>query len=103
VTLAEQISADRDTYFNDWGKTVSYTQTRRNETSSITAIFTNEFELVDLVDHQVETMTPELIVKDEDAPYLEDGDKIVRNGVTYYVRGIRPDGYGLTTLMLSKD
>ena len=51
----------------------------------------------------VETTGPGALVASADVAGIEQNDTVTTGGVTYYVTGVKPDGRGLTLLILSRD
>jgi len=47
--------------------------------------------------------SPQAMCKTADVGNASRGDTLVVNGTTYYVQEVRPDGTGVTTLILSRD
>jgi hypothetical protein len=50
----------------------------------------------------VESAQPAALVRDSDVAGVVHGKLVVRGAVTYAVRGVHPDGTGLTLLVLEK-
>jgi|LGVE01.1.fsa_nt_gb hypothetical protein len=56
------------------------------------------------LDGRVEMTAPALLVVTSELPAgTVHGSEVVRGAVTYYVRGMEPDGLGATLLILSED
>ena len=70
---------------------------------TIKCIFDSSFQAVNLDTGVVESAGPQAVVKDSDITGAKHGETLVINSTTYYIRGIQPDGTGLTVLALSKD
>jgi hypothetical protein len=67
--------------------------------TGINVIFDNSF-----VDAQgVEVLQPVIHAKSADVTALVHGDPLVIEGTVYYIRGIQPDGTGVTRLVMSKE
>ena len=47
--------------------------------------------------------SPQAHCKTADVGYASHGDTLAVDGTTYYVQEVRPDGTGVTTLILSRD
>lgn len=69
----------------------------------IRGMFNAAFLLVELKDGvSVESSRPVITIKTSDAPLAKRGDSIAVNSATYSVRGVEPDGRGLTMLILGR-
>ena len=69
----------------------------------INVIFDNEFsanKTIGIV--EIEMQRPQALCKTADVVGAVHNDTLVIDGVTYYIKEIEPDGYGVTTLILSK-
>ncbi|MEK6531262.1 MAG: hypothetical protein AABZ23_02070 [Deltaproteobacteria bacterium] len=66
-------------------------------------LFEEAFEAVNLHTGEVECMGPKAEAKTEEVADAKHGDTLTVDGVVYKITGIRPDGLGITTLLLSKD
>lgn len=83
---------------SDWGETVIVGG------ESITGLWQEPFAGASPLDGRVEMTAPALLVQVADLPAGPiHGTAVVRGGITYYVRGIEPDGLGATLLILSED
>lgn len=71
--------------------------------ASLTVIFEETFEAVNLHTGDVESMGPKAEAKTLDVLDAKHGDTIEVDGIVYRITGIQPDGLGITTLLLSKD
>ncbi len=69
----------------------------------VPVIFDNEYEGVSPQDGEVESAGPQGTVKDSDINGIKHGDTMRIDLINYKIRGIQPDGTGLTVLILSKD
>lgn len=49
-----------------------------------------------------ESYSPTLTVRAAQTPAIKHGDTLVVSGTTYKVRGVQPDGTGITVLILEK-
>lgn len=74
-----------------------------NGTTAINVIFDAAYEAINLQTGEVEGTAPVAICKESDVSGVSHGDTLLVNGTTYHIRGVRPDGTGLTTLILSED
>lgn len=88
---------DLDVLFSDFGINATFAA------QTIKVIFDNDFQAVNLAAMSVESAGPQAVVKDTSIPGAVHGSTLIIGAVTYYIRGIHPDGTGLTTLVLSKD
>lgn len=68
----------------------------------ITALFENEYQEINLVSGMVSSAAPALHCKTTDVSGAKKGDTVVVNSVTYSVTEVKPDGTGMTTLVLRK-
>ena len=50
----------------------------------------------------IDSVAPAVHAADADIDFIDQGGEIVRQGVCYKVRSVRPDGKGMTTLILEK-
>ena len=94
--MSVETAADRSALLNDYGTTVT-----KADTSTFTGIFDNDFLAVDLDESEVESTEPTLLVRTADVSGLAHGDTLTISAVSYTVRGIQPDGTGMTQIMLS--
>ena len=94
--MSVETAADRSALLNDYGTTVT-----KADTSTFTAIFDNDFLAVDLDESEVESTEPTLLARTADVSGLAHGDSLTISAVSYTVRGIQPDGTGMTQIMLS--
>ena len=73
------------------------------KTATINVIFDNEFSAARTIgDIEIEAAGPQALCKTSDVSAAVHNDTLVIGGVTYYIKGIEPDGLGVTTLILSK-
>ena len=94
--MSVETAADRSALLNDYGTTVT-----KADTSTFTGIFDNDFLAVDLDESEVESTEPTLLARAADVSSLAHGDTLTISAVSYTVRGIQPDGTGMTQIMLS--
>ena len=101
--MALESTADLNAFFDTDanGSTVTYTPSG-GSASTINGILNNEFELVDIGDVGVESNIPILTVKTSDVSSVAQGDTFVIDSVTYKSVIIRPDGTGITEIVLEK-
>ncbi|MFA6148661.1 MAG: hypothetical protein WC899_10685 [bacterium] len=75
--------------------------------TNIPVIFDNEYAAAEydrLADRaSLESTSPRVVCRDADVPGISHGATLAISGTTYYVIEVRPDGTGVTTLVLSKD
>ncbi len=90
-------SGDVADFLADFGVPVSWNNT------TITAIFKDEFHEVLLEGIGVESADPQLICSSADVAAAAQGQTATVGGVAYYIRGVHPDGTGITILILSRD
>lgn len=96
MTLAADILSDLPAFFEDWDDI-----TWRGTTFK--GIFHNEYEAVTLFAGQIESANPYAEALDTDIVGIAHGDIMTINAVAYKVTEIKPDGTGITVLILSKD
>jgi hypothetical protein len=94
--MSVETAADRSALLNDYGTTVT-----KADASTFTAIFDNDFLAVDLDESEVESTEPTLLARTADVSGLAHGDSLTISSTSYTVRGIQPDGTGMTQIMLS--
>lgn len=95
-TLKDDILSDLDTFIDgdDFAVDVTFNST------TFSGIFDDAFEVV--VDN-VETTQPVVKVKDTDITGMVHGNNVTINSIVYNVTALRPDGTGLTLVLLSQD
>lgn len=103
-TLAAQLIDDFDAFMDcttGFASMCSWEPT--GETSYyVCGIFDRPVDEVDaIVTH--EAAKPTLTVATHDVPRAKQGDSVVINGTRYYVSAAKPDGTGVTVLVLSTD
>lgn len=102
--MAVETADDRLILLADFGVSVTYTYVSGAGTKTITGIFDNQYEAVDAGGGVAFAMQqPKLTVRTADIVGATDGDKVVIDGIEYYVRVIMQDGTGITELMLEID
>ena len=94
--MSVETAADRTAMLADYGSTVTKT-----DASTFVAIFDNDFLAVDVDESEVESSEPTLLARTADVLSLAHGDTLTISAVSYTVRGIQPDGTGMTQIMLS--
>ena len=94
--MSVETAADQTALLADYGTTVT-----KADASEFTAIFDNDFLAVDLDESEVESTEPTLLARTADVSGLAHGDSLTISPVSYTVRGIQPDGTGMTQIMLS--
>lgn len=101
MTFQSQMAADLSVFFADYG--VSATYTHAAVPATISVIFDNEYVPMNLGGVEVESLGPAATCKSSDVSAAAHGDTLTVDSVTYYIKGIHPDGTGITLLILSKD
>ena len=101
--MALETSSDLNAFFDTsaHGSSVTYTPSG-GSASTINGILNNEYELVDVGDVGVENQVPILTVKSSDVPTIAQGDTFVIDSTTYKSVIVRPDGTGITEIVLEK-
>jgi hypothetical protein len=92
---------DRLIMLTDFGQSVSYTHNKL--TTTITAIFDNQFVEVDSggeVGFAIQQ--PRLTCRTSDVSECVEGDSFVISGTTYLSRIVQDDGTGMTMIVLEK-
>jgi hypothetical protein len=69
----------------------------------IRGVFVDEYSTTQLFNGAVENASPSLTVRTSDVEGIGRGSSVIVDGLTYFVVEVRPDGAGVTTLILSKD
>ena len=70
----------------------------------IPVIFDSEYSTVEGIGEPgVGAVSPQALCRTADVENASRGDTLVVGGTTYYVQEVRPDGTGITTLILSRD
>ena len=93
--MSIETAADRSAMLADYGITVT-----KSDTSTFIGIFDNDFLAVDLDESEVESTEPTLLARTADVSGLAHGDSLTISSTSYKVRGIQPDGTGMTQIML---
>jgi hypothetical protein len=93
--MSVETAADRTAMLADYGSTVT-----KADASTFVAIFDNDFLAVDVDESEVESSEPTLLARTADVSGLAHGDSLTISAVSYTVRGIQPDGTGMTQIML---
>jgi len=93
--MSVETAADRTALLADYGTTVT-----KADASTFTGIFDNDFLAVDLDESEVESTEPTLLARTADVSSLAHGDTLTISAANYTVRGIQPDGTGMTQIML---
>ena len=93
--MSVETTADRTAMLADYGSTVT-----KADASTFVAIFDNDFLAVDLDESEVESTEPTLLARTADVSGLAHGDSLTISSTSYTVRGIQPDGTGMTQIML---
>ncbi len=88
---------DLDVFFADFGINATY------GLSTIKVLFHNEYEAAALFNQEIESRNPYVEVKDSDVTGITHASTLVINSTTYHVKEVKPDGTGITVLVLSKD
>lgn len=88
---------DLDVFFRDFGfeATIGGASTK--------VIFDEAYLGEKLFRSEVETSVLQVIAKSADVAGVAHGDTVTISGESFIVRGIQPDGTGMTVLLLSRD
>lgn len=85
----------------------TYTPSAGGGPSEIPVIFENEYAAAEYDrianSASMESSSPRATCRDIDIPGVSHGSTLEMNGTTYYVIEVRPDGTGVTVLILSRD
>jgi hypothetical protein len=103
--VAYDFASDLDTVFNtdELAETATYTRSGFPPTF-IPVIFENEFSVTNEIGETgMGVSAPQAHCKTVDVANASRGDTLVVGGTTYYVQEVRPNGTGVTTLILSRD
>lgn len=95
--MAVETAEDREAMLADFGIVVTLPSA-----TTITGILDSGYLAVDVEDTEVESSEQVLTCRTTDVSALTHGSQLTISGATYYVRGIQPDGTGITTLILDK-
>lgn len=94
--MSVEDDTDRLLMLEDWGVTASTASG-----SSFTGIFDDKYLGVDVSGALVEADSPIFFCRSSDAASLNHGDSLTIGGVVYVVRTLKPDGAGMTAVVLS--
>lgn len=83
------------------GMSATYTP-QGGDATEITVLFDNEYQEIDLVSGAVSSASPAAHCKSSDVSNAKKGDALMVSDVDYTVTAVKPDGTGLTTLILRK-
>ena len=73
-------------------------------TNEVNCIFDNAFVPVEFLgEGGVSSLCPQVLCKSSDLSSVSTGETIEIDDVTYYIVEVRPDGVGMTALILSRD
>ena len=103
--MAVETAADRAIFVSadDFGVAASYTPAG-GSASTVNGIFDNEYFATDAGGEVAFALQqPMFHCRTADVPSAAEGDAIRVSGVDYTVRNVRPDGTGMTMLMLEED
>jgi len=93
---------DRLIMLNDFGVDAAYTHA--GNTVTIKGILDNEFEEVELGGSvPFALQKPRFHCRTSDVSDAINGDSLVIEGITYYIRVVMPDGTGMTEIQLEKE
>lgn len=70
---------------------------------TIKVIFENNYQDMNIYTGIVESAGPQAQAKTSDVTGAAHGDTLEIDNITYYIKGIQPNGTGITILILSKD
>lgn len=87
---------DIDIFFDVFGEAAVY-----DGAINVTVIFDNNFEMLNIQTGEIESAGPQVTIKTSAIPNITHGKTLVIHSTTYYIRGIEPDGTGITKLTLS--
>lgn len=71
-----------------------------NGSTTVNGILDQEYYEVGVGDAGVESSQPVFLCRTADVPAAAHGDTLLIDAITYKVRGVQPDGTGLTRLAL---
>lgn len=89
---------DIDIFFDVFGVAAVY-----DGATNVTVIFDNNFEMLNIQTGEIEGASPQCAIKTAAIANITHGKTLAINGTTYLIRGVQPDGTGMTRLILSKD
>lgn len=88
-------SADQLAYLTDFGVTAVI-----NGTINVTGIFDDHFLMVDELDLNIESSSPQFLCRTSDLTGVADGMTLVVNSTNYVITTLEPDGTGFTVITL---
>lgn len=95
--MAVESAADRLSMLDDWDSGLYEGAT------TIQGIFDNDYqEVIDDSGVGAESSQPVFLCRTADVSSAAHGDTLVVNSTNYVVRGVQPDGTGMTLLMLEE-
>lgn len=98
--MAVETADDRLILLADFGEAATFTPVG-GTASSITVIFDNAYEAVDVGGGSTFAVTqPRVTARTADVPGATEGATLAIGGVTYTIRVVMPDGTGITEMML---
>jgi len=103
--MAIDFASDLDTIFDtdEHAQTAIYIR-QGYASAQIPVIFDNEYSTAEGIGEPgMGVPSPQVLCKTADVPSASHGDTLLVGGITYYVQEVRPDGTGITTLILSRD
>ncbi|MBW7887451.1 MAG: hypothetical protein H3C35_03695 [Bacteroidetes bacterium] len=87
---------------NPFAETVSITL-EGEQAKSVRCIWNEPYQLTIVQGVGFQNSFPNGLFASNDVDGINDKATMVRNGVTYYVMEVQPDGTGMTTIIFSKD
>lgn len=104
MSLQAQMQSDIDAFINTDEFAVEATYIPASKIpSTVNVIFDNEGAVQTIDGVPMETTDPQLLVKTSDVPDIAHRDTFVIESVTYYVMDSKPNGTGMTNVVLSRD
>lgn len=100
MSLAGDLTADLDKFFDPEEFAVKAVWKGSTE---VNVIFDDPYLTVGAAGVEVESTAPVAHVRTADVPGIKHGDALKIGETTYKIRGVRPDGTGVTLLTLSFD
>lgn len=98
--MAVETADDRLILLADFGEAATFTPVG-GTASSITVIFDNAYEAVDVGGGSTFAVTqPRVTARTADVSGATEGATLAIGGVTYTIRVVMPDGTGITEMML---
>lgn len=91
-----------DDFFStdDFAVVATYTPSG-GQPKSINVIYDNDYVASLMEGIEVENTSPAVLCKTSDILNVKHGDTLVVNSITYKIIEVKPDGTGITTLILS--